>query len=88
MVIATTLGSFINIEAEAEVVAVAGDSRARRKDHCRRGSLHRGQHRVALGSPVLRQQEVAVLAITVARRHFDCWLDYPRTRSRNHSFPG
>ena len=79
LVIATTLSSFIKVEVEAVAVAVVGDSRARRKDHCRRGSLRRGQHRVALSSPVLRQWEVAVVAVTVARRHFDCWPDYLRT---------
>ena len=76
LVIATTLSSFIKVEVEA----VVEDSRARRKDHCRRGSLRRGQHRVALSSPVLRQWEVAVVVVTVAQRHFDCWPDYPRIR--------
>ena len=84
LAIATTLSSFIKVEVEA----VAGDLQARRKDHCRRGSLRKDQHRVTLGLPVLRQKEATVLAVTVARRHFDYWPDYPRMRSRNHSFPG
>ena len=86
LVIATTLCSFIKVVVEA--VAVVGDSQAHRKDHCRRGSVRRDQHKAALGLPVVEQQ-VAVLAVTVARLlHFDCYLGYPRMRSRNHSFPG
>ena len=65
LAIATTLSSSIKVEV------VVGDSRARRKDHCRRGSVRKDQHRVVLGLPELRQQ-VAVLVITVAQPHFDC----------------
>ena len=69
LVIATTLSS--SIKVEVVVAVVAGDSRARRKDHCRRGSVRKDQHRVVLGLPEPRQQ-VAVLVITVAQPHFDC----------------